>query len=357
MGINEHDAKVSRLHAYIRCEIFSFVITPTRILVIRFSSIGDIVLTTPVLRRLKQQMDGEVEIHFLTKKKFAGLLEANPYIHKVHTMEKTVQEPLTELANMELAYIIDLHNNIRSSVVKRRLKSLAFTFNKLNVRKWLWVNLGINTMPPVHVVDRYLQTIKAFGTEDDGHGLDYFIPSGAELSNDQFPLDFNGKKFVALVIGGAHMGKRMSAAHWADAIRDIPYPVVLLGGKEDTTDAETIVASCGKEIWNAVGQLSLHESASVVSKAEVVVTGDTGLMHIASAFQRKIVSLWGCTVPGFGMSPYRPHPSSIILEPVGRKKRPCSKLGNRCKYGMDHRCINQIAQSQIASAVSDLWNR
>jgi ADP-heptose:LPS heptosyltransferase len=315
------------------------------------------VLTTPVVRRLKQQLEGEVEIHFLTKKKFAGLLEANPYIHQVHTMEKTVQEPLAELSKLEFAYIIDLHNNIRSSVVKRRLKSLAFTFHKLNVRKWLWVNLGINTMPSVHIVDRYLETIKAFGTEDDGKGLDYFFPADAALPDHKYPEDFKGKKIVALVIGGAHLGKRMSASHWANAIRSIPYPVVLLGGKEDAADAEIIVDSCGKAVWNAVGQLSLHESASVVSKAEVVVTGDTGLMHIASAFQRKIVSLWGCTVPGFGMSPYRPHKSSIILEPVGRKKRPCSKLGNRCKYGMDHKCIDQIAHTEIASAVADLWGR
>lgn len=352
MGIYEHGAKVRRMLAYIRSEKTAQVNSVTRILVIRFSSIGDIVLTTPVVRRLKQQLEGEVEIHFLTKKKFAGLLEANPYIHTVHTMEKTVQEPLGELSRLEFAYIIDLHNNIRSSVVKRRLKSLAFTFRKLNVQKWLWVNLGINMMPQVHVVDRYLDTIKAFSTTDDGKGLDYFIPEGQGFPKEKIPFAEN--RFVALVIGGAHLGKRMGAEQWAEVVRGISAPVVLLGGPEDVEDANRIAATAGREVWNAVGKLTLHESASVVREAEVVVTGDTGLMHIASAWGKKIVSLWGCTVPGFGMSPYRPHPASVILEPMNRAKRPCSKLGNKCKYGMDNRCINHIGEGAVVSAVHQL---
>lgn len=326
---------------------------PTRILVIRFSSIGDIVLTTPVLRRLKLQLEGDTEIHFLTKKKFALLLEANPYITKIHTIEKTVQEVLPELENLNFDYIIDLHNNIRTSVIKRRLKTLSFTFNKLNFKKWLWVNLGINRMPNVHVVDRYLDTIKAFGTADDGKGLDYFIPEGAVLNQESLPANFNNG-YVAIAIGGMHFGKKMSKEKLAAICKQINMPIVLLGGKEDEQDGAYIKDQAGAHVYNAAGKFTLHQSADCLRKAQLVITGDTGMMHIASAFGQKIISLWGCTVPGLGMSAYRPHAASIILEPTGRKKRPCSKLGNRCKYGIENRCIEQISNETILNAIQQL---
>ncbi len=326
---------------------------PTRILVIRFSSIGDIVLTTPVLRRLKLQLEGDTEIHFLTKKKFTTLLEANPYVTKIHTIEKTVQEVLPELENLNFDYIIDLHNNIRTSVIKRRLKTLSFTFNKLNFQKWLWVNLGINRMPNVHVVDRYLDTIKAFGTADDGKGLDYFIPEGAVLNQESLPANFNNG-YVAIAIGGMHVGKKMSKEKLTAICKQINMPIVLLGGKEDEQDGAYIKDQAGAHVYNAAGKFTLHQSADCLRKAQLVITGDTGLMHIASAFGKKIISLWGCTVPGLGMSAYRPHAASIILEPIGRKKRPCSKLGNRCKYGIENRCIEQISNETIINAIQQL---
>lgn len=320
----------------------------TRILIIRFSSIGDIVLTTPVIRRLAQQLDGATEIHFLTKKKFASILEANPFVHQIHTIEQSVQEVLPALEALEFDYVIDLHNNIRSRVVKRKLKRLNFTFDKLNIKKWIWVNTGINRMPDVHVVDRYMDTIAAFGTTDDGGGLDYFIPATTDVRKENLP-----DRFVAFAIGGAHIGKRMEAAKIAAIVREINLPVVLLGGGEDELVAQEIMDQAPNAI-SSVGKLSLHESALVVKQSELLVCGDTGLMHIASAFQKKIVSLWGCTVPGLGMYPYRPHEASVMIEPHGRKKRPCSKLGNTCKYGKDNRCIQAIDNKEVLEAIEKL---
>lgn len=325
----------------------------TRILVIRFSSIGDIVLTTPVIRALKQQLEGEVEIHFLTKKKFASLLEANPYIHKIHTMDKTVQEVLPTLEAADFDYIIDLHKNIRTTIVKRRLKVLDFTFKKLNFQKWLWVNFAINRMPDKHIVERYMDTLKAFGVKDDGQGLDYFIPENAGLNWKDLPTIFQGK-YIAFATGAMHTGKRISKEHIVEICKNSSLPIVLLGGKEDEETGRFIAEQCGDKVHDATGKFTLHQSADCLWKAEVVISGDTGLMHIASAFKRKIISLWGCTVPGFGMYPYRPHEASAILEPKGRKRRPCSKLGNKCKYGNDHRCIEQIEISEINSTLERL---
>ncbi|MGB1033091.1 MAG: glycosyltransferase family 9 protein, partial [Flavobacteriales bacterium] len=148
-----------------------------RFLVIRFSSIGDIVLCSPVLRALEEQIDGEVEIHFLTKKSMVGILENNPRIHKIHSIEKATGEVLEELESISFDYIVDLHRNVRSSMVKRKLKMVDFTFKKRNWEKWLLVNLGINKLPPEeHIVDRYMDVLKPFGVQSDGKGLEYHLP-------------------------------------------------------------------------------------------------------------------------------------------------------------------------------------
>ena len=143
-------------------------------------------LTTPVVRRLKLQLEGEVEVHYLTKKSFTSLLTSNPYITKVHSIEKATAEVIEELKDLDFDYVIDLHKNLRSAMVKRDLRGLSFTLDKLNYKKWLLVNFGIDRMPKTHIVDRYLDTIRGFGTEDDGKGLDFFIPNESEVDLASF---------------------------------------------------------------------------------------------------------------------------------------------------------------------------
>ncbi len=310
-------------------------------------------MTTPILRAIHHQLDGPVEVHYLTKKKFSSILQANPYVQRIHTIEKSVQEVLPQLEEIGFDYIIDLHRNIRSRIVKRRLKVLDFTFRKYNFEKWLWVNFRINKMPHEHIVDRYRSTLKAFGVKDDGQGLEYYIPEGSGIQLNHLSPLFH-QPYIAFAIGAMHIGKRLSADKIVAICQQSPLPVVLLGGTEDSETAAHIAMQCGSKVYNAVGQFTLHESADCIQKSEVVITGDTGLMHIASAFQKKILSLWGCTVPGFGMYPYRPHPASILLEPKNRNRRPCSKLGNRCKYGVQHRCIEQIEIEVIAQSLKEL---
>jgi ADP-heptose:LPS heptosyltransferase len=324
-----------------------------KILVIRFSSIGDIILTTPVLRALKTQLEGEVETHFLTKKKYELLLENNPHVDRIHSIERTVQEVLPQLETEGFDYIIDLHRNIRTSIVRRRLKTLSFVFKKYNFQKWLWVNLGINKMPKVHIVDRYMETLRGFGVKDDGLGLEYYIPEGVGIQPDQLPLTHRSG-YIAWVVGAMHEGKKMSATKIGKYCAKIGYPIVLIGGKEDKTIGAEIATIAGPHVYDACGQYSIHESADCLRRSKLVVTGDTGMMHIASAFSKKILSLWGCTVPGFGMYPYRSDASSVILEAHGRDKRPCSKLGNHCKYGMDNKCIDQISEAELIAAIEKL---
>ena len=136
-----------------------------KFLILRFSSIGDIVLTTPVIRGLKQQVPN-AEVHFLTKSAFEPVLKHNPYIDKLHIFSENPVECLKELANEKFDAIIDLHHNQRSFWVKRKLRSTStFSFRKLNIEKWLLVNFKINRLPALHIVNRYLETVKSFGVK------------------------------------------------------------------------------------------------------------------------------------------------------------------------------------------------
>lgn len=299
-------------------------------------------------------METGVEIHYLTKKKYATLLEANPYITKIHTIEKSVQEVLPELEQCGFDYIVDLHRNIRSYIVKKRLKVLAFSFRKMNFAKWMLVNFGKRRRSIPHVVERYLETVFIFGIRDDGLPPDYFLPHDISISDKEFSLSAS-EPYIAWCIGGMHAGKKLAAEKVAQIIASIDHHVIIIGGHEDEMDGESIVQRCAKRVFNAAGKLSLHQSALCISRAEIVVTGDTGMMHIASAFRKKIISIWGCTTPELGMSPWRPHPENIIIEPEQLLKRPCSKLGDHCKYGNNNRCIEHNSSEKIRKAIETLW--
>ncbi len=146
----------------------------TKFLIIRFSSIGDIVLTTPVIRCLKQQYDGDIEIHYLTKNIFTSLLEHNPYIDKLHGIVDNISEIRHKLIEENFDFVIDLHRNIRTLKVKRMLKVPHFSFDKLNWEKWLIVNFKVDKLPNIHIVDRYLNTLKKWNIVNDEKGLDFF---------------------------------------------------------------------------------------------------------------------------------------------------------------------------------------
>src|SRR5665811_495333 len=147
-----------------------------KFLIIRFSSIGDIVLTTPVVRCLRKKFP-DAQIHYLTKQSFASIVLTNAYINKVHVFKDDMDAIIEELKKENFDYIIDLHHNLRTLRIKQVLKKIkSFSFNKLNIQKWVFVNFKINIMPDKHIVDRYMETVKSLGVVNDGLGLDYFIP-------------------------------------------------------------------------------------------------------------------------------------------------------------------------------------
>ena len=304
----------------------------TKFLILRFSSIGDIVLTTPVTRCIKTQYPN-AEVHFATKESFKVLVENNPYIDQYHLLGKSLNSFIESLKTENFDYIIDLHNNLRTSIIKLRLFSVkSFSFDKLNFKKWLLVNLKINQMPDVHIVDRYLETVKSLGIKNDLNGLDYFIPEKDKLEINE--------AYIAYAIGGQHFTKKLPTNKIIKVCQKIDGKIMLLGGKEDIPVAEEIEKVLGDKIINACGKYNLNQSASLVQQAEYIITHDTGLMHIASALKKKVISIWGNTVPKFGMYPYLTEFS--IIENKEISCRPCSKIGyDKCPKG-HFKCMNEL---------------
>ncbi len=298
-----------------------------KILVIRFSSIGDIVLTSPVLRNLKSQIRN-AEIHFLTKKRFTGLLEHNPNVSKIIGLDKDLNHTISLLRKENYDVVIDLHHNLRSLWVKVRLFKPSFSFHKLNFKKWLWVKWKIDKMPDTHIVERYLDTLKPLGVKDDGLGLDFFPCDCDALEPEDFPEDLRDKPFVVLSIGGTHFTKKMPILKWVELGLKIPLPMVVVGGKEDLEKGWELsenLKNKGKTVWNATGLFSIGGSSHILKKSVMVISHDTGMMHIAAAFQKPIVAIWGNTSPRLGMYPFRTPYFNLEVEDLSC--RPCSKIG------------------------------
>lgn len=319
-----------------------------KILIIRFSSIGDIVLTTPVIRCLKLQLPG-IELHYLTKPVYQNILEANPYLDKIHVLQNSLLETVDLLRQEKYDCIIDLHRNIRTLLIKQMLGVISFSFNKLNIQKWLLVQFKINHLPKLHIVDRYLQTVKSLGVYNDEKGLDYFIPADTPVL-PQLPANF-----IAIAIGAQHATKRLPVNKLIEICRQLTDPVLLLGGKDDQETGNRIVEEAGTHVQNLCGILSLNQSALVIELAAKVLTHDTGLMHIAAAFQKPIVSVWGNTIPAFGMYPY--YGSAInrnqTFEVNPLSCRPCSKIGYaECPKG-HFKCMNDQPVDAIAQALKN----
>lgn len=307
-----------------------------KVLVIRYSSIGDVVLTSPVIRCLHQQRSAEV--HLLTKKSMLQLVSDNPYIAKVYTIALDNTEVLGALMAEDYDAVVDLHKNIRSRQVVKAIDAEHYTFQKENINKWLLVNFKWDRLPDKHLVDRYFDGLESLGVENDGKGLDHFLAE----ADDQYGSAFakRNERYVALVLGANYYTKRPPVEVWHQVIKDHPqYKYVLLGGKD--------VMDAGRQLQNyesvddQTGRLTLGQSAAIIQRAAQVVSGDTGLMHIAAAYRVPLTSVWGSTVPKLGMYPYYgDHAAQHQYAEVSALScRPCSKLGHKTCPKKHFRCM------------------
>jgi ADP-heptose:LPS heptosyltransferase len=322
-----------------------------RLLFIRFSAIGDIVLASPALRCAKQQIPG-VEIHFLTKKSMKAVSEANPYVDQFHYFDKDLSETIKDLKTYSFDYIIDLHKNLRSLRIRLALGVPCLSYNKLSIEKFLLTKFHLNKMADRHISLRSVDALASLGVVYDGKGLDYFVPSGV-TEPAFFP-----EGYVALVIGASYATKKLPLDSLKKLCAQIAHPIVLVGGKEEVADGDALALVEPSRIVNTCGAYSLHESALIVSKARVVLSHDTGMLYIACAYEKHVIAIWGATSPALQVEPLMPSDSkAMVFQSIvpDLSCQPCSNFGTKtCPKG-HFDCMKKQDLPEIVRQVEGMW--
>ena len=328
-----------------------------KILVVRFSSIGDIVLTTSIVRCLKQQLPNSI-IHYFTKSAYKDLVIHNPNIDQVYELSENWTENIERLKKEKYDYVIDLHHNLRTKRLKAALKTPAFSFPKRNIKKFLFTQLKLNLLlKDEHVVDRYFEAVKKLGVLNDFLPNEIFINDNNKIEFANYGIE--SKNYLAVSVGAQFATKKMPIEFISQVLNSVETPVVLLGDKNDQKEAEKIIASCrNKKIISFCGSLNLLQSAFVMSHAKAALCHDTGLMHIAACFKIPIITVWGNTTPDFGMYAYTPmnKNQAINFEVENLSCRPCSKIGyQKCPKG-HFKCMNLQNKEGIIKEVNKRIN-
>lgn len=320
-----------------------------KILLIRFSSIGDIVLTSPVIRCVKNQLANS-EVHYLTKNSFKEILVANPYLSKIHAIENDVTEVIEELKNEKYDLIIDLHDNIRSRQISAALNVKTYRYNKQRFKRFILIQFKINLLNN-HVVDRYFSALKKLNIINDGKGLDYFIPEKDEIPPANLPFTHIAG-FCVIVVGTKHFTKQIPKEKLVELCEKIKLPIMLIGGLEDAYLGTQLESIDNFKIYNSCGKFNINQSASILKKAKFVITGDTGMMHIAAALNKRIISVFGGTEKRLGFTPYNTNASqNVMIENNNITCRPCHKHGLPACPKSHFKCMNDLDMQKIIDVI------
>jgi len=342
-----------------------------RILVIRLSSIGDVLLVTPFLRILKQHVpDSDVDV--VVRSEYAELLRWNPNVHMTHEFDvrsgwRGLLSLRRKLRDGGYTAVYDLHNSLRSRILRSWVGSRRYVVNKFTFRRLLLVRFKINLLrnaPPVW--QRYIMTLPFYRdidlSREDGE-LDLPLPANLLQSARERLADL-GLKESSLIVGFAP-GAKHNTKMWLEerfvelgyfVVKELNGSVVLFGGKEDSSRCARIAREIQKlshsetAAINLCGELSLAQTAATMDYCQAIVSNDTGLMHIASARKRPLVAIFGPTVREFGFFPNEAR--SLVVQRSGLKCRPCSHIGTRsCPHG-HFKCMREISTEMVAQALS-----
>ena len=258
---------------------------------------------------------------------------------------------LAELKSEKFDFILDLHRNIRSRIIKSRLRIPASTYPKDRRKILLHTRFKIGKLPDRHTVDRYAAALKPLQCKLDDQGLEFFLPdSYRQEAQDQIAQQFPAARPVAVVLGGKFATKKWPTAYFIQLLNALQRPAILLGGPDETVEAAEISQALTIPHHNAVGKIDLLQSAALMAGSTLVITHDTGLMHIAVALKLPTVSIWGSTVPELGFAPYR-SPNALIVQHPDLSCRPCSKLGHdKCPKG-HFKCMKELTPEMVLQAI------
>ena len=321
-----------------------------KILLIRFNSIGDIVLTSPVVRFLSRE---GYELHYVLKKTYKELVVHNPGIHKCWFLEDDLDSLIQELKEEEFDLVVDLHNTIRSKYLRRALKRPSRVLKKHRVKDWLMVNFGLFRQQKKHMSLRFMELVQDMINTKDPINTEFHFPD--ERQENSY-LDVN-ESYVCIAVATAFYTKTIPVDILHDLIQKIDRKIVLLGGPADQQIAESLVEmNAEKPVLNLVGKIDIIDSASILEDAAVLITGDTGLMHIAAALGTPTVSIFASTHPILGFTPFygSREVEHYIIQNDELSCRPCTKQGRNSCPKSHFKCMNGLSVDEIYSKVERL---
>jgi heptosyltransferase-2 len=327
------------------------------ILAVRFGAIGDILLTTPLLRAIRIGHPG-ARIAVLTKERHVPLLSDNPNINEVFGMAagESIRELAERIRSVQYSHLLDLHGNLRTLALRRLAPGPWRTFSKRRLPRLALIatkrNFYDDDSP---MAERYFEAARGLDVYPDGAPPDFFLaPEAEEIAGEHLrKLGLGGgPALVALAPGAAHATKRWPVAYWiqlARRLRATGAELVVVGGPDDARLARWIAADAGPGAASVAGELGLQETGAILKRAAALVSGDTGVMHMATGVGTPLVALFGPTVREFGFFPYQSPRSSVMELPLGC--RPCSAQGSeRCPLG-HHRCLREITPEAVYEAL------
>jgi len=336
---------------------------PQKILVIRLSSIGDILLTSPLLRSLHRRFP-QAQIDFCIKERYADLVKGHPYRrHRVSLAAPYGWAELRRVRRLIRAekydLIVDVHRNLRSLFLRDHRARIA-TYAKHYWKRWLLVHAGVNRyreVVPVH--RRYMAGLAPWGIQADGQGLEFFLfeeeKAYARSRLAELGLDPSVRR-IGFAVGAGHATKQWPAEHFialAGLLAErTTLRIFIFGDDRDRTVARRIAAAIGRAAVDLSGTLNLRETAAMIAAMDLMVTNDSGLMHLAVALGIKTVSIFGCTTRELGFFPDAPF--NRVVENSGLACRPCTTMGRRrCPKG-HFRCMTEVTPEQVSAAAIPL---
>ncbi|CUS78141.1 heptosyltransferase-2 [Candidatus Kryptonium thompsonii] len=333
---------------------------PQKILIIRLSSIGDIVLATPLIRVLRNKFTAS-QIDFIVKKEFSELLKFNPNL--TNLIEFDSKNGFKELLKLKILIlkerydlIIDIHNNLRSLFLRTLSGAKVVKINKRIFKRFLLVKFKVNLYKnAIHTVEKYIEPVSKFSIKNDNQGLEVFVPEDT-IDKMKKKINFSERDlYIAIAPSAKHETKRWLPERFAqlgdELVEKFNAKIILLGGKEDKARCEIVEHLMKNKPINLCGQTTLLESSAVLSLCKLLITNDSGLMHIGSAMKTKIVAIFGSTVKEFGFFPYGTQ--SIVVE-KNIPCRPCSHIGReKCPKG-HFKCMRDIEVEDVFNACVEL---
>lgn len=335
-----------------------------KILIIRLSSIGDIILVSPLIRLVRKRFP-QANIDMVVGAEFEELISFNPNLNRVilfnrQTGLRGLLKLCKKIRQERYDLIIDLHKKIRSFLIclTSGAKQRA-SYNKHSFLRFLLVKFKINRYSDIPFTSNlYLKSLQRFDIEDDGQGLDLYITP----SKERVILDLLRRKGISkedILIGlapGAHWyTKRWLKERYIELsnflIQNKKAKIVILGGREEVKLSDEIKASLLSEPITVTDSLSLMETAALLKRCKILISNDTGIMHMAAAVKTPVVAIFGPTVKEFGYYPYRVD-NRVISKDL--PCRPCSTKGSsKCKINTFD-CMRLISTNEVLEAVEEL---